>query len=377
MEQGELQTHNEQQEDNSSNIHIQAATHPFFIFEVDTPYGWNSETLERLQQSKPKFIAIDGSAAHGQDNPLAVILEDSLTLHPEAIDPSYEQIHFVRGDFVDIAKPLHFLTSDPQENQAIEAVNDWISKETPKKIGKYSLGSIVLGIALFTAGQITKANIRTEAQQATNVSPNQETSKGLTRRQFLGKALGFTGAAMLALGSSGLAMRHVNIAASKTRSNESMDQLANLASKLDVLQAYDWWMDGRSAILIAKTQDSIIQSDEPPDSRAEIILGNTHYKYSQELLKDKSRRDNAIHIFAENVIKECAPLFSKLKLSPDERANAVRLLLSNVAITDMLTVKKPDYETNKSRFSIKSFMSPQIMEATKNLWPPENNPKGS
>lgn len=357
------------------NINFQPGIHSLKpLINIDTPSGWNEETIARLQKSKPKFITLDGPSAlpqNTEDNPLSAWFSlNYLELHPEEINPHYDKMYFIRGDVPTFSNPLHYLATNESQHRSIDKVNE-------KKFSKSEVTQLknVVKDAVFTSNTIkldlaALVFLTARAVLSKNKNEKPEDSNppkdppNLTRRKFLKLGLAAIGGTLVAPSIPDAIGSLLTFNASKKTDNDSIKMIGELANKLEIIPSDNWWVDGRTALLIAKTQDAIKITGEPSDAKAEIVMGTAHFKKGQEFLQDTRTRDKAIHAFAFNVIKECKPLFTELHLSDVQTNDAINMLLDNIAYSSIVTA-----EGNKPSQipTVTPFFSSQVLDATKDL----------
>ncbi len=350
----------ETQQESYPNINFQPGIHSVGPIKIESSSGWNDETIIRLQKSKPKFIVMDGSFVTGQ-----VDSGFYLESHPEDIDPKYKKIYFVRGDVDRIARPIYSFTRDMPGFNTIRSFETTIILENSKSGVKDGAILGLLGLSLFVIAnkiKIESSNEKKDVPKRSGIL-----AREITRRDFLKKgvkAAGYIGG--LAIYANIAARSGLRLAAALTKDNEQMEIINSIADKLSFLPFQQWWGDGRTALLIAKTQDAIKETGETMDSKAEIVMGTGHSVNFTKLLKDKEERNKVIHEFVVNVVRECKPLFSQLGLPEEQTPQAVNLLLDGIASTEILAVTKPD-GNNAPAYKLTSFFSPQVMEETKDV----------
>lgn len=314
---------------------------------------WNSEVATRLEKYKPEVIAIDGVMA-SPDRSFRPDLElKRLPCLPGEINPENPEFFFIRGDPGSFPV-LAILASSQNSAETYEILcrlREKLSFDYKKWFMIESLGPPSAGGFLLSNAMMKK--------------------EWLSRRKFLKSVIGmgcwFT--VSISLFGSRLA---IVIGAAGSETEQSRENFQKLATILRPrLKEHSWWVDGRTALLAAKTEEAIDILGKPKGTNAAIVMGPGHTFEGQRLLENKEARKEVIRRFAEKTILICDDVLSEYGFGGDRPA-AHQAMLKEISLTDILWVgdvrkgmSKPALE--KRVRLIESFMSPQVEEAIKGL----------
>lgn len=144
----------------------------------------------------------------------------------------------------------------------------------------------------------------------------------------------------------------------------------------------DIWLDGRTAMLIAKHEDAMDSLRDkkylPQTAKGAIIMGNAHVFKANLYMHDKTTRDTAILTFARQTIGIADKfIYDHYSFPTEQRAELTNLLLDYFSTLEINHVSDPgippgvkltDYIEENIR-PVATFKSPQVENAIKSLRP--------
>lgn len=357
-----------------TGIHFESWLHP----EKDKP-GETESVINRIATYKPQFIAIDS------DSPKL----DSSILPPHAIfskskNFGYSHVYRVRGDcnfgFMNAGE------DDLSEYAAESNANFWLensqsfmelpdldtknnSEANMNKWMRIVSPTIFTGFLYYLAFEGDQYLTR---------------NKNISRRSFLKGGLKVIKYSSLASFLGLLGRKELSTLEARTSNKNVNNIISDLNDKITPEFMHSgWWVNGRTALLIAKMQDSIEYMKKPHDTPASVIMGTAHDYGSTNLLNSRSARDDSIGLYANNMLDMYLGVFKRNGMSEADVPTAAGLFLDYLAATEIMAyplVPQDDYPNQSpiAKHNIKTknmdqgkkrylFYSPQVFEATKNL----------
>lgn len=170
-------------------------------------------------------------------------------------------------------------------------------------------------------------------------SPNEKMeSKRFSRRAFF-KGLAATGAIAVISGVTPVVLNQARNRAANTTSQAEMEERVQNLQKYGFLEKVEDIWDGRTALLIQKTKETLAYENQPTDTKAGVVLGSGHIANSQEYLKQKTDREKAIAKMFDS-LKEIIEKFGRENnVSSDE---IFEHYLLTAATIQTYEVKQPD-----------------------------------
>jgi hypothetical protein len=256
------------------------------------------------------------------------------------------------------------LASDQERQKINDISHKRDHKEASNFIGEaIAEGAIVSGMA----GLITSALIAAHEKQKNKLNEsNEPTTHRLSRRTFF-KVAGGGAVAALAMGSGRAGAIFGSAVAPNATLQEISDKIVDVTDTLDFFPKH--WLNGRTAILIAKTNAVVEQGLTPPNAKAAVVMGNGHNFEGREMIDDKGKRMKAIYDYAEEVVSFYRKVLKEFpSIDPNK---AIDQILDMFCQTDMIVVADPNTQEgtdpqktiDASMRYIGSLAAPEVMEA--------------
>lgn len=335
-------------------------------------HGWSKNTAEITRQVAPRILAIDGlSPSRGRlvnksdfsQKEKQDIWVHGLPARPRDINPQGVVI-IIAGDILYRSMPFGetLNAADARKLQEVlDAKDDKALKdpETAKKIEKLALVFPPMLVAVL-------------ASVASTQEHHQEKKGLISRRTFLrGAALASGSVAVLGIANT---IAYLSSAKAPNTTVSQIDQkILDLGRRFSVTK--DNYLNGRTALLIAKAEEAASLGLTPPDSKAALLMGSAHTPEAQHLLHDKNARKQAIHDYAAEyvgAIRELRTLFPGI---PEDEA--IHQMLDIFAQADIGEVTDPGTDFSKDPTDLISTYvsyvghldSREVLEAVKDLRP--------
>ena len=324
---------NERENSEYPNLRFEPGLHE----RVDTPRpDWNRQMARRLSQYNPEFLSIDGMQG-GSDLQFSLSLSEGFPGRPDEINTKSEYIYIVRGDVFDYTQSNWSL-----EEQVAQALSD------TNQLDKEARGGVVTEI--FAASVLSSVILGVSNRPV------------ITRRDFLKKTLAYS-AAFAIFGSRAGQVASM-IAAPFTPSETQRDVLLRVARLTKpILTKTLWWVDGRTALLIAKTQDAIDLLQKPRQTSGAIVMGNAHMFMAETLLRDRSERQQKIRDFAKYTLETADSVLAEVQAPLDLQEQTRNAILNQISLFDILKIP-----TQSSSIELVSFhRSPQVEAALRDF----------
>lgn len=275
---------------------------------------WYPQVTERIRSYSPAMLTIDGL------HPLSLYLGFSgyttdqkrrvwelLPGRPSKLNEKGE-VMVIAGDLGFSEVPVSVPEDFPEDTQKLIAhtvhAQDESQKENIKtkeaKVRMLHTGSAGLLFAAITAGYY-----------------HNNLNKNFTRRDVLRFGARTTFAATIGA-TIGLGMREAPEEIMSFTNNQKIADIAEyIASKQSVFMQ-DTWLDGRTALMIAKAIQAGSEGTVPSGSEASVVMGGNHGYASYELAHSREKRINAIGKYYESLKKFMDDVHEKF---PDVKTN--------------------------------------------------------
>lgn len=347
---------------------------------------WNPELTNRLFSFAPQILTIDGL----EPTPTAETT-DKKTIwlyspgRPRKINPL--GFYTVSGDtasYTDIAKEAVTRTENTFDstvnvNMAKLEDEDYVMSAYEQSYYK----QLKRSVAKIIGAEIIVSVILIKGSHGLLESPPQELSQSMGRRSFLkllaGGASASVTAGMLDTIKFGIKLKPLNLAYSSTELQKETWQ--KLISYVDDMPP-DVWIDGRTAMLIAKHEDAMNHLREnkylTETSKGAIVMGEGHAFKAELFMHDKTSREAAIQAYAKHIYGIADRyIYDHYGFPAEQRAELTNNVLdyfSTVEINHVSDpgippgVSLPDYIDTKIQ-PVATFKSPQVENAIKSLRP--------
>lgn len=343
------------------NIHFEAGDHDF---KYGDQLGWNPEIKQVLAATSPKVLTIDGLMAlscFGQPFTWEGNELSGLGLQSE-FSPNSRETLLVYGD------PGR-LTFGKYTQEIIN--NFWHYQHT---ISRETNETLISQTRELNESMREKATASFTDEGLANVAPIMLCASGLllletkyhqrmSRRQFLRGMLKTP--LWLGLAGSGIKLpayiASTSIATYQTNPNQR--QIAERISDITkpYFQNLRWWENGRTALLIAKTEDAIVEADLDHSTPAVVLMGNNHAANSPGYLTEQHKQDESISTFMENYWGALQAILEDAKIDQEFIQESRDHIKNLLAYTDVATVTS-EHGKNEGTF-FTSFKSKQVLAA--------------
>jgi hypothetical protein len=267
--------------------------------------------------------------------------------HPNEFNLNGEVTHIVQGDASEYETYLCLHNYDQRLLEEIMEISDRLSDlaiwELANKSARVAVSTLFISSLLETLSSQQK----------------------ISRSEFFKEAARFTSSAVNAyITIFGLGVVSTGFFSPRTR-NEFQASLARAAARIPGSILDNWWVDGRTALMIAKTQDAIDYLKLSRDTPSAVVFGTGHYLRAHYLLNSKER-ERTIRDFIKNLLYQFDILYDKYKVPPGDKTSLHRTLIhfcASTYITDIRvnptakSIAKDDISFNAN------FESPQVLGA--------------
>lgn len=343
---------------------------------------WNKEVSERIASyaynAPALLLTIDGLAPEPPSaNPLFNSLQEAiytwvrLPSRPNKLNHTHKA-YVVKGDSQYYRLPqavLHNIEEPESLRQQMEAQAQ-NEAENAQKLDQNAImgetaGIAALGMALWGASKL--------------LSPA-ALSQRMSRRKFLGRSLAITTGVMV--GGSLLRLETPNIANVPNEPTEEF--LQTVANVVRPRLARPIFQDGRTALLLAKAEDAQASLPELFQATNVVVMGSGHLDMASRYMQDNGERNKSIAAYATELLDVAKQVYGNYyRVSPDQiTPQATNALLNYVTQVDIVAVTDPGGSSfqpslaqiiDKQITPYKSFYSPRVAEAIKDLRPTVNS----
>ncbi len=333
-------------------------------------HRWNNQVKKRLWSYKPRILGIDSLDVHvAQIDPkkLDYSPEEKMRVwewlpgNPLEINPT--------GKLIVVAGDIEFGNVIPQ-----------LVKNTDKEKAK------AFTSALNTESESLKDDANSKKEWWLNqgaalaflaickVSLNSlDSSDSISRRRLLGllTAGTFGAGAGLTFRSIGPLWEMATLYMDTEKGKEIFDKLAEITKPLFTQSD---WINGRTALIAAKTQEAMdFREYTPPGSKAAVIMGNGHAYNGERLLESPDLRRKTIFNLAGEMVSAISRINKASNIFP--KRDAINLLLDVMARGEIISVTDPVVKhstdvsgvLNQSIRYMKSFQSGEVEKAVSSL----------
>lgn len=302
-----------------------------FSFGDLSAHNWNPEVAQRIRKYSPYVLGLDTlspSVFGNEQQPSWTWLPGS----PKEMT-GRDSIYVVSGDF------LHFQSVDKRDKMYEE-----LQKVGWDKVMDYGIKSGLEDLAIIaTAIGSLAGSLKTKT----------------SRRGFISKGL-------LGISSLATAVTEGRLApvAQSYSSDSSLEQILQDITEITRPRlANSSWLDGRTALVVAKTVESMDILDLPDRAAASIVMGFPHGYKANTLLLNKNARQEMVLEYAKNLVEDILPIAKRLGMQSqneddDEYEQFVKDVIASILVTsEIYEVKEPEfiYESDGiPRFSFQS-----------------------
>lgn len=375
------------------NIHFESAIHPL----IDSPeqdqvfkkydsgdlnsHSWNKEVAKRIKTYDPEIIAIDGlNSSFPNSEQLTSNVWVLLPARPKNLttrEPA--TVYAVAGDVALYDLYSGILQSQEITQEDMQAYHKKLLKIRQKEHAEassafnaetYSTAFIYFSSAVTSV--LTGIYLLNTSKGQSFSHPSKDT---ISRRSFL-KLLSLTTAGLTVGSIVKLNDGRVTEQAAKTTSPQITDILNSVAEVLKPRFYKSTWVNGRTALEFAKTEDSIKQLGMPDSTPASIVMGTAHTPEAQNYKNNPDARNKAIADYAEHFLNILDQVMIETSYPLSLRAKAKNNLLDLLAETSVYKVTDPGgpdinpsfpSEIDKYVKQVTIFKSPQVLQSTSHL----------
>lgn len=301
-----------------------------------TAHFWikGRQIANRMREYNPEIVAIDGltpwlSELSGEEkakrsvwlwlpgSPSEITSRGSLNV--VLGDPLFSGILPDNGEVDELVKKVinEFINL---ENNALK---DYLVKLSKEEAATFAASAVLISAALVGSRLMRNKDV---------VKPR----RGMSRRKFLGL---MAGASMVSL-----ARLISPIAASFSPQGSVKDFFETVLQPIKYRFSYSNWLDGRTAVLIAKTKEAMDLLEMPKDAQATVLMGFPHGWEAEEFLNNELKRQKAIREYAEDMLDALYEADEKLggrSLTEEQRRSDHQFLSDYLSNADVFKVEDP------------------------------------
>lgn len=349
-------------------IHFEPGVHSFFESQhrdISKRYyagdssarHWNPQVAQRMRGYSPYIVGMDSYASSiDQDEGFF----DWPWLPGTPLEMSgRDSIYTVSGDL------LHWQLAPP--NSGNEPFTQYLREIGSDKLKSYVIKSTLEGLATLSLTVLAAAALLRSKER-------------FSRRNLFRIGLGAATASLF-----GVNVGRMAPVAQSFSTNSSLESLFQIITDITKPRFNESrWLDGRTALVIAKTIESMNVLDLPQGSNGSVVMGYPHAYEARKLLEDKGARMQTIRGYAEDLIADVFPIVKKVGWAEDneeDRQYVTDVTLTFLSLTDIILVKESSFEEwttygdphAPSTERIKRFKSVEVKEAVKDLGDPEKH----
>lgn len=134
------------------------------------------------------------------------------------------------------------------------------------------------------------------------------------------------------------------------------------------------WLDARTALVIAKTQEAMDRLYRPQDEIGSVVMGWPHAYAAGALLRSVEERKKLIYSYGREMLELLYPVLEKPGFEGATAKDVQGIILPYLCATDIYLVREPDFEGKRFREAlgesydvVDSFMCQEAIEALKPL----------
>jgi hypothetical protein len=342
-------------------------------------FDWNKEVGERIRSyeftAPALLLTIDGLAPQPASpypfftpHQEATFTWVSLPARPNKLNQA-GKVYVVKGD-TDFYRLPQAILPNVQEPDSLKQQMDIQQKSDDKNavqldqnaLAGETIGVGAIGAILWAASKLLSPS-----------SANQQ----LSRRQFLRKSI----ATATGIAVAGSMLRFALPEATAVVPNEPTEEFLQTVSNIVRPRiARSTFIDGRTALLLAKAEDAQANLTNAAQVQNVVIMGDEHADMAPTYMQDKKQRNTAIAAYAQELLAAAQQVYGNYyHLSPDQIPPQVtNSLLDYVSQVDIVEVTDPGGSSFQPNFpsivdqqftAINRFNSPQVEEAIKDLRP--------
>lgn len=313
-----------------------------------TVHMWNPEVAKRMREYQPDVLGLDSLPAGFEGGAVGGIWWPWLPAGPKEMNGK-DRIYVVGGDV------LH-------QSLLVEGEHEGFREDLGKAgWGKVEEYAKVAGAEFFGTGLLALVGLVAQAKF----------DGRLGRRTFLGKGLKAIGAAALAV-TLGRMAPLVHSYSSMAQFSEFLQQITEV-TKFRVASSV--WLDGRTALLIAKTEDAMNALSLPAGAKASVVMGFPHAYEASPLLADKEKRAQKMREYALELERDLFPAIVRQGWvdsdDQEDREYIRNVILGIMSLSDIYEVQDPGVDKTDKPFEviqnsvklIKHYKSPEVVEA--------------
>lgn len=257
-------------------------------------HAWNPEVSQRMRKYGPSVIGLDSVSGSQEDVPVRLFWL-WLPGSPKEMTGRNE-VYIVGGDL------LHSQIIDPPRSTEDTISNEWYNELNKIGWGKVEEYAGGLGTELIGGHIALPISMLLVYRLLSSRNKSEESVKNPSRRLFLKRAVATAGGLSLAAFLGRLAPL--------MQSYSPTPKTENVAQKItDITKPFtrSTWLDGRTALVIAKTIEAMDKLGLPQGSQGSVVMGFPHGYEAGNLLADKKARMKAIRQYAQEFFDSIYP----------------------------------------------------------------------
>ncbi|MBI3069688.1 MAG: hypothetical protein HYY87_00085 [Candidatus Levybacteria bacterium] len=260
-----------------------------------TAHAWNPEVSQRMSKYGPSVIGLDSVSGSREDVPVRLFWL-WLPGSPKEMTGRNE-VYIVGGDL------LHSQIIDPPRSTEDTISNEWYNELN--KIGWGKVEEYAGGLGTELIGGHIALPIFTLLARRLLANKKREEDRGVkspSRRLFLKRAAVTVGGLSLATFLGRLAPLAQSYSPTP-KTEKVMQKVTDIAKPF----TRSTWLDGRTALVIAKTIEAMDKLGLPQGSQGSVVMGFPHGYEAGNLLTDKQARMKAIRQYAQEFFNSIYP----------------------------------------------------------------------
>jgi len=306
---------------------------------------WNPEVAMRISQYSPVILAIDGQSPFSDTaHPVAYspdykkLLWTSMPARPQRLNTA-GQIYTISADvtaYDNYLKPLANTNTlgGEQLSRRYEEVLRQIETTARTKGGLGIIaGPLITGILIAGATAAAGAAASELNNARKRIRPK------ISRRQFLHLTGVTTLGLLISLAQAGTAMAS-NLESSMATTEKGRQFWLDIIDMVRPRFIKSEWLNARTALLIAKSQDAIDFLGLPKNTPGSVVMGISHSYEASALMEGTTERKSVISDWATNLINSLDDLLEREGLM-HLRQPAGNTLLNYITATEIFNINDP------------------------------------
>lgn len=321
-------------------------------------HGWNPEVARRMRQYSPVLLGLDSAASYIENTATHAPSWFWLPGSPKQMSDR-KAMYIVNGDL------LHSNLAPPGD------------KDNPMLPRLKQLGYSTLGDYIEKAAQEATLTL---AVGFLSMLTSIRIEKQMTRRSFLRSAALTIPKTVAAITVGSSIGRFSPVFQSYSTNPDFEKAFQAVTSIIQPKFSESTWLNGRTALVIAKTKEAMEVLKIPEGAHASVVMGYPHAYEAEVLMTDKTSRMEAIKAYAKEMVISIMPILEELDWveNDDDRRYVTDLTTTFFIQCDISLVKEPDKQqvrdpvvfTNKLLKKVVRFQSKEVAQAVSSIGDP-------